>query len=259
MKKILEFANKHHIFLAYDHELATIPDIRLINVRNSIVTFAESSSDINDNFFNSEKPWEECKQKTLNTLPNLFGWYEDKQIHKMMDSIKKKKPKLCVEIGSFGGILTYSIASSLHFLKEGTLYAIDAWNADIAAQGIQGEKTLQWWKSLDMNGLYEKFCTFFASGPLKRYVHPLRKTSKEVVSSFADGSIDFLVLDGNPSAEQSLEDTLLYFPKVKEGGYIWVQNAQLDSKNTSVEFLFRHCHWVEEESSVAYVLFEKKK
>jgi len=258
MKKILEFVKQHHIFLAYDHELAIVPEIRLINLRNPVVTFIDTASDTNVDFFEGEEIWKKCSQITLSGMSNLLGWYEESQIHKLLHSMRKKKPKVCVEVGAFGGITTFPIANGLQLIEGGTLYAVDAWDQEVALQGMKGAKTIQWWKTLDLNALYEKMKTFFSQEPYRKYVHLIRKTSQEAVTLFADESIDFLVLDGNPSEKQSLEDVLSYFPKVRPGGYIWLQNAQLVSKSKALSFLFQHCHWMEEESSEMQVLFEKK-
>lgn len=51
MKKILDFYKAHHMYIPYDHELATIPKIRLINLRYDLVTHLLSPSDTKVQFF----------------------------------------------------------------------------------------------------------------------------------------------------------------------------------------------------------------
>jgi hypothetical protein len=56
-----------------------------------------------------------------------------------------------------------------------------------------------------------------------------------------------------------LNDVLLYFPKVKEGGYIWLNDADQFNKNLAVAFLMKHCEWVKEKSiGIHWILFKKK-
>jgi|GEM_PF-251849 len=39
MKKILDFANQHHIFIPYDHEIALVPNIQMFRLRYDLATF----------------------------------------------------------------------------------------------------------------------------------------------------------------------------------------------------------------------------
>ena len=62
-----------------------------------------------------------------------------------------------------------------------------------------------------------------AHAALGRYGHKIRwikKKSAEAVEDFADGSLDFVYIDGNHSYDSVREDIVLYYPKLKEGGLL---------------------------------------
>jgi GR25 family glycosyltransferase involved in LPS biosynthesis len=257
MKKILDFEKKHHLFIPYDHELAIVPHIQLFSLRYNLATHEPSPSDTQTNPEDQQVAWEVQKSIVLSELPKIPGWYTPQNAGKIMDFIRETRPKICVEIGAFGGRVTYPIASALQFLKTGTLFAIDAWDQRTAVEGLE-KKNADWWKAVDMDSIRQQFLTLISSKQLHQ-CHPVHKTSQEAVSSFADESIDFLFLDGAMSKKGSLEDVRLYLPKVRPGGYIWLNNASFYSKNESVAFLMNHCKWIKEKSiGIDCVLFQKK-
>ena len=176
---------------------------------------------------------------------------------KIIEFLREIKPNTCVEIGAFGGAITYPIASTLHFLRAGSLYAIDAWDVPTALEGLSDEKNIEWWKKVNMQAMYEQFTKLLSEKNLTE-CQVIRKRSQEAVSSFSDESIDFLFIDGSTSRKGSLEDATLYLPKVKKGGYIWLNHADMDNKNKTIAFLMKNCKWIKEKSiGMECVLFQK--
>lgn len=257
MKKILEFEKRHRLFIPYDHELAIVPDIQMFSLRYDLVTHDVSSSDTQIN--HQEVAWENHKKLVLNELHQISGWQDPQKAEKIMEFIRRAKPKTCVEIGAFGGKMTYPIASTLEFLKQGTVYAIDAWDTLTAIEGLEDKKDIQWWKNINMNAVHQQFLELLSSKQLER-CRPLHQRSQMAASLFPDESIDFLFIDGSFSRKRSLEDARLYLPKVKKGGYIWLNHAHIFSKNQTVAFLMKHCQWIKEQSmGIDCILFQKEK
>ena len=258
IKKILDYEKKHHIFLPYDHEIATVPDIKLINLREAVVTYSDETSDTQTCQFDPKSAWETCKKATLAKLSQIPSWMSVSKAEKLMEFLRRKKPTTCIEIGAFAGSTTYTIASTLNFLKKGIVHAIDAWEHDAAIEGSKGEKTLQWWKNLNMEILHQQFQSLFQNTPLEPYCHPIKNRSEQVVSLFSDESIDFLYIDGNDSEKWNLENLELYFPKVKEGGYICIDRTLTPSRGKALGFLMKNCTWLKEDSLDDLVFFQKK-
>ena len=259
MKKILDFEKSHHIFIAYDHELATVPDIQMVSLRYNLVTHAPSLSDTyTSQFLQKSNNWDKYKQETLSELPSLLGWYEPMKAEKIMEFMRETQPKTCVEIGAFGGAMTFPIARTLLFLKQGTMAAIDAWDTSTAVEGLEDVKSIQCWKDINMDAIHQKFLELISKKMLGTCCVPIRTRSQDAAVLFADESIDFLYIDGNNSRSGSLKDAMLYLPKVKTGGFIWLNNADLLEKNQAVAYLMANCKWIKEKSiGINFTLFQK--
>lgn len=89
------------------------------------------------------------------------------------------------------------------------LYAIDPWKSYQDYEDSRGQKRLDF--------LYEH---------TKRELLPypdctiIRKSSMEAVNDFADGSLDFVYIDGNHQLRYVIEDLVEWSKKVKKGGII---------------------------------------
>lgn len=210
-------------------------------------------------FFLSADAWDKHVEVTLKKLEQYPGWCNKEKAEVLMNFIHEKRPLLCVEIGAFGGSTTYPLVSSLHFNKKGVLYAIDAWDSKVATEGLNpDDPNAVWWGSLDMNSIYRRFKNSFKH--LGKFCQCIKKKSEEAVAIFSDESIDFLYIDGGFSSKCSLQDALLYFPKVKVGGYIWINDASLEAKSEAVVFLMENACWLKERSiKNSCIVFQKSK
>lgn len=56
--------------------------------------------------------------------------------------------------------------------------------------------------------------------PVKDYYKLIRMTSDDAVGLYEDGSIDFLLIDGDHSYEGVYKDIINYLPKMRSGGLI---------------------------------------
>lgn len=260
MKKILDFEKKHRPFCPYDNELAFVPNLKCINLRYDVVTAPPAESDTRVDRFSKRAKWKAYVEESLEAIPTILGWRNPQKAHTIMNFIHKTQPQTVVEIGCFGGAISYPIAKALAFQKSGTLYAIDAWNIDAACHGLKIEQNIGWWKKIDFESIYQSFLQLLDTHQLKEYCFPIRKLSKDAVSSFNNESIDILIIDGNPSTEGCFADVSSYLPKVKKGGYIWINEANADEKQPSIEHLLKYCEWIKEEAlGSSFALFQKSK
>lgn len=206
--------------------------------------------------------WEVHKEDTFFFHPYIPGFCNRDKAEKIMDLIYETKPKLCVEIGALGGSTTYPIARALHFLKEGKLYAIDAWDHEAFCEGLEADDSnLHYWASLhyDLDKVYRQLLFLLQTGQLGPYCIPLRMRSEQAVMFFEKETIDLLYLDGNLSSRGSLQDAKLYLPKVKPGGYIWLNLADQSTKAKTVAFLMKNCAWLRDQSiGMECLLFQKR-
>lgn len=258
IKKILDHAKKHHIFLPYDHDIALVSDIKLFNLRNNVVTFIEAVSDTNSGEFSKQAKWDKYRKEVLSESKNLTK-SKLEQADKLMQLIYETRPNICVEIGCFAGGTSYHIAKTLSFLKNGRLYAIDAWNFEAAVNRLNDSSLVEVFRSLDWKSIRKECETLIQSKKLSSYCTLIQDLSEEASFRFAEESIDFLYIDGNPSCEGSLADVLAYLPKVKKGGYVCLNGANTLEKTVSIELLLRHCSWLKNEfRGPECLLFQKK-
>lgn len=188
-----------------------------------------------------------------------MGWCSTEKAAKIMNLVHKTEAQICVEIGVFGGASIYPFASALKFAKQGVIYAIDPWKVEDCLVGYDVEDpNYQWWSKLDLEGVYRYFLEMLSSYQLKDYCNVLRMKSEEALDTFADASIDILHIDGNHTEGVSLRDVLMYFCKVKKGGYIYFDDANWPSTASAVAYLHEHCEWIPEDSIGNECLLFKK-
>ncbi len=96
------------------------------------------------------------------------------------------------------------------FCRAGlTLYSVDPWQSYKDYEDSRGQERL--------NFLYEHTKRVLAPYPDCTIV---RKTSMEAIDDFADGSLDFVYIDGNHQLKYVIEDLSEWSKKVRKGGVI---------------------------------------
>ena len=265
IRKILDHFKNHKFYLPIDHEIAFAQDLQQFMVRHSVVSYNKlTSSDVQqtDNpIAFSEDKWGKYQRQICANLALFTGWCSQAKALKLMNFIYLHQPSVCVEIGTFGGSTTYPLASALQYIQHGHLYTIDAWDRTCALEGlIPNEINYLWWNSIDFSKILDQFLLQYKKHHLSPWCTILHESSAKSVSYFADESIDLLYIDGNFSQAGSLEDVMLYYPKIKPGGFIWLNDANSPDKLSSVSFLSKQAYFLETESiKNQCVVFQKGK
>ncbi len=203
--------------------------------------------------------WENAQGKALIFQNAIQGWCSTEKALKLMDLIHDTQPEVCVEIGVFGGSSIYPMASALKFQKHGVIYAIDSWVKEDCIDGYEStDPNYTWWVSLDYEKIYQDFLHMLEDFRLLKYCNVLRMNSMSAVQYFSDESIDILHIDGNHSEQSALQDVLLFFPKVKTGGYIWFDDVNWSSTRKAVLYLSDRCEVIFDRSiGTECFLFQK--
>ena len=210
--------------------------------------------------FSSDVTWDKYKTETLTKQNSIPGWCCREKAEKMMDLIHAIHPTVCVEIGVFGGSSIYPTASALKYEKAGKIYAIDPWAKEECTKGYVAEDpNYEWWSKVNLEKVFCEFKKMLESNHLTPYCAIMRMTSVKALSSFQDGSIDILHIDGNHSEDVAFADIEMFLPKVKSGGYIWFDDVDWVSTNKAVQYLSKHADVVNERSiKNACLLFKKR-
>ena len=156
----------------------------------------------------------------FNFIGTMDGWTSPEKAEAIFNLILKIKPKLCVEIGVFGGRSLIPVALALKQLGAGKIIGIDPWSAQASAAGQVEPQSEKWWGELDHEKVYQNFLWHVKKQGVEQQVHVLRSTS-EAAHPVKD--VDFLSLDGN-HGEDALKDAIKFAPFVKLGGYIMLDD-----------------------------------
>lgn len=198
--------------------------------------------DINEGVLKDDK-YQELKQKITSYLKD--SWCSSEKISLIMDLVLLEKPKSCVEIGVFSGSSLLPVAATLKYLKQGKVYAIDAWSNDESIRHLSADDpNKKWWKNLKMNDVYKSFTAMANDFKINSVCKIIKNSSKIAVDEIK--TIDFLHIDGNYSEQGSYEDVKLYLPKVKIGGYVlfpninWLVNKKMP-RAKAFELLLEYC------------------
>lgn len=199
----------------------------------------------------SAEKFEHFKKEVFSHQKEIHGWCTSEKAEKMMDLIYQVRPKVCVEIGVFGGSSIYPTASALKYINQGLVYAIDPWKVDDCLIGYQpDDANYMWWSMINYEEIYQHFQNMLKRFKLTDFCTTLRMTSNEALSIFADESIDILHIDGNHSEDAAYLDILMYLPKVKKGGYIWFDDVNWNTTNKAINYLERFADIVQEFSLI---------
>lgn len=190
---------------------------------------------------------ETLKFQVAATLPNLHGWCSREKAMAFIDLILEEKPKVWVEVGVFGGSSLFPVLAAFKYLDEGMAIGIDAWDKIECIKyfdPVKDKSDLKWWGNLNIQMIYRSYLDMIEVHGFNSYIITIRAKAEEAIDEI-QGEIDVLHLDGNHSEVPSLRDAEIYLPKVRSGGYIWMNDSLWASRQKAVDFLLKSCDVVQ--------------
>lgn len=210
-------------------------------------------------FVYADSDVENLKQHVLGHLPYLEGWCTREKALNFIDLALEEEPEVWVEIGVFGGSSVFPVASTFKFLGKGTVIAIDPWDKIECIKyydPVQDKEDLKWWGNLNLNQIYSSFLNMLKMHALEPYCWTIRTSSENAIKEIE--LIDVLHIDGNHSEIVSILDVLLYLPKVRQGGFIWINDSSWAQRQEAVDFLVESCDVIKVIDNGNCVLFKKR-
>ncbi len=207
----------------------------------------------------ADQKFEALKQYVCQVIPTLGGWCSEEKALNFMDLVMEVQPDTCVEIGVFAGKSLYPVAATLKYLNHGVVIAIDPWDKMECIKyydETKDQEDLKWWSSLNLNYIYYSFLDLLYKHELENYCKIFRYTSEKAASMI--GTIDILYIDGNHSEPVSMRDVELYLPKVRSGGYIWMNDTQWPQRAEATEYLRKNCDTVKFIDDGTCILFKQR-
>lgn len=202
---------------------------------------------------------EDFKKEVCENVKEIAGWCSCEKATSFIDLVLEVKPRVCVEIGVYTGASLYPVAAALQYLSQGVVIAIDPWDKIECIRYFDPDKDrahLKWWAHINMDHVYFGFLNVLRYFDLEKTCVVFKCTSKKAAAAI--GEIDILHLDGNHCEKVALEDVRLYLPKIRKGGYIWINDARWHTLQPAIEYVLQHCDIVKTINDGNCVLFRKR-
>lgn len=202
---------------------------------------------------------EELKKQVCLVLPSLEGWCSREKALNFIDLVLQTKPEVCVEIGVFGGASLFPVACALQHLDHGVVIGIDAWDRLESLKHLDPKRDdaqFKWWSGLDLEAIYQNYLKVFKRFGLEPYCKTILSSSQKAAAQV--GNIDILHLDGGHSRSVCTQDVKLYLPKVRPGGYIWLNDSLWEEMQEGIELMLDSCDVVKLIDNGNCILFRKR-
>lgn len=196
-------------------------------------------------------------------VPALEGgdWAELGRRCDVAELVIDTKPKVVVEIGTFGGAGAIPIAFALRQNNNGgKIYCIDPYRSEYAVEG-EWEDNQKWWtQNVNLHEIHRKCMVAIWSHNIDEWIVVIRAASQHCWELFLSG-IDILVIDGNHSEVASLRDAKLYVPRVRSGGYIVADDVDwqtrvgeefVQSTKKAMQFIEESCDIVKQSGNMRF-------
>lgn len=170
----------------------------------------------------------------------MEGWCTPEKAAAMVDLILRTRPRLCVEIGVFGGRSLVPQALALRELGHGLVIGIDPWKLSDALEGGIGPENENWWRNnVNLHEVHRKCMEEIWRYGLDDWCCILRCRAEATLPLFPDGSIDILHQDSNHSEVVSLRQARQWEPKIGPGGYWILDDTDWETQSAVVSLIPR--------------------
>ena len=199
------------------------------------------------------------KQFVCDELPKMEGWCSKEKALNFFDLVLETKPDVCVEIGTYAGASALPVAMALKFLGNGVIICIDSWDKIECIKyfdPVEDVQHLSWWGKVNLNQIHKKYLEMVQKFELQSICITKKTTSANAAASI--GVIDILYIDGNHSEFIVTQDVQLYLPKVRSGGYIWINDALWPTLQEAIDLVLESCEPIKLIDNGNCILFKKR-
>jgi hypothetical protein len=141
------------------------------------------------------------------------------------------KPIKYLEIGALSGVNVVHVSKTYCMHPDSKIYVIDPWIDYDDYTDYKGEH----------DTIYNDFISNIEKNSIKDKVIMKRGFSYDMLQTLEDNFFDIIYIDGNHAAEYVLEDAVLSFRKLKNGGMLVFDDYQCNDVKKSVH-AFIECY-----------------
>lgn len=168
---------------------------------------------------------------------NLEGWCTLDKAKVLFSLVEQFRPELCLEIGTFGGKSLRAIAYGLKCTGRGIVFGIDPWAVDPCIEGTNAEANNQWWASVPWDKIINEYFSINQRYGLLEFTSHFRKHDRDCLRYFEDESIDLVHFDSNHSPEVACRTVQDWWPKLKPGCVIIMDDIDWQGQAKAVDVL----------------------
>jgi len=173
----------------------------------------------------------------------IQGWLSPDVAKAMQCLIREVKPDVMVEIGVFYGKSLINAAIVLRENGKGMIYGIDPWRMQTAIENMGTNENYGFWGGIDLEVVHRDCVRSVWENELENVVL-IRAPSERCHQLFQPESVDILYVDGGHSEPQSCLDVTNYLPKVRSGGYVWMDDCDWMSTQKAIQMLEAKCELI---------------
>jgi cephalosporin hydroxylase len=161
-------------------------------------------------------------------IPLVRGWSgKEQRLFRMAELILQERPQIVVEIGVFGGQSLIPQAMALKALGNGQIFGIDPYNLEVIKEQLADMDDRPMWLKQDMNIVRNDTLQMIRELGLEHHAILIIAESRDCPLLFPQ--IDILHIDGAHTEEGVILDVRLFAKRVREGGFIWMDDTHFPS------------------------------
>jgi len=167
----------------------------------------------------------------------------------MTDHIIKNKYKVATELGVFAGRSVFPIALAIAANQGHAVYAVDAWENEVATSAPTSAQDDFWWEAVDLVAIKSMFLREIVSQNLVSLIKIIELPSAQACDAMArriGKGIEFLHIDAGHSEAQSLSDVTGWSDLVAAGGTIVLDDIDWPGVRQADEYLAGRFERIEE-------------
>ena len=96
----------------------------------------------------------QLEAKIRQIVPRLQGWCAVEKALEMAQCLCEIRPRVCVEIGVFGGRSLLPQALACQSLQQGHVFGIDPWSATDSLEDLSHPDDIAYWSQLDHEAIF---------------------------------------------------------------------------------------------------------
>lgn len=178
---------------------------------------------------------QEILDKIAALVPTLDGWCPVEKAQWLAKWIVGHWCASVVEIGVFGGRSLIPMALAMQEVRRlrgswpGRVVGVDSYSNADSVESDFTEEGKKWWGAVDLVAIKKRCESAIEEIGLKDVCSLMIVSSGVGVTHFADGTLDLVHVDGGHSEPQSTGDVKLWWPKLRMGGVMVMDDTHWDS------------------------------